>query len=664
VGRGLSPLVLAALVALLAVPAATQAALPLHECGAPVRCGRLSVPLDRSGAVPGSVSLAIEDRPAIRRPRRGLTILLAGGPGQSGISAYLDSFNPEDRYATWSALTPHNDIVVFDQRGTGRSGLLRCRDLEVASPLDGGLEAEACSIVLGSRRAFYRTYDSVEDIEAIRAELGAPKVTLVGVSYGTYVAEQYASFHPERVQKLVLDSVVEPEGVDPLYGPSVAATRRVLAGICRSGCKRFTKDPVADAEKLVARIGAGPVRGPLVGSDGLTRQRSLTRPGLFFTFGSGDFDPLLRAAYPAAVVSALRGDLAPILRLQHRAVGTETTGSAREFSTALLAATLCEEEKFPWPRTAPPDERPGEALAAAQLIDSELLRPFDIATVVENDLLRLCRRWPTAPTPPPAPPGPLPDVPVLLLAGGQDTRTPVESAERVAARFPQARLFVSPRAGHSVAGSDLTGCAEGVQERFLRGRRLPARCPRGPQLFPPTPPVPTSLRQVKPVRGVSGLRGRALRAVELTLIDAAEQFLAGFLTDPASLLDSFVVRIPGLRGGNFSLSLLARTPTLHLHRLEFVPGVRISGVLRNFGERRQTATLRLSGPGTPDGRLRMRSGRIRGRLGGRRVHGRILIGLLEDAESARADAPRMASLRRLLEMLREGDRVGGPLAIR
>jgi pimeloyl-ACP methyl ester carboxylesterase len=661
----LPPLLLAALVALLAVPAAADAALPLHECGAPVHCGRLTVPLDRSGGVPGSVSLAVEDRPAIRHPRRGLTFLLAGGPGQSGISAYLDSFDPGHRYESWSLLMPHNDIVVFDQRGTGRSGLLRCRDLEAASPLDGGLEAEACAIVLGSRRAFYRTYDTVGDIEAIRAELGAPKVTLVGVSYGTYVAEQYALFHPERVQKLVLDSVVEPEGVDPLYGPSVLATRRVLEGICSSGCSRFTKDPVADTEKLVARIGAGPVRGPLVGRDGRVQQRSLTRPGLFFTFGSGDFDPLLRAAFPAAVVSALRGDTAPILRLQHRAVATETTGSARDFSTAVLAATLCEEERFPWPRTAPLDERPGDALKAAQLIDSDLLRPFDVPTVVENDLLRLCLRWPTAATPPPAPPGPPPDVPVLLLAGGQDTRTPLESAERVAARFPQARLFVSPRTGHSVAGSDLTGCAERVQERFLRGERLPARCPRGPQLFPPEAPAPMSLREVKPVRGVAGLRGRALRGVELTLIDAAEQFLADFLTDPASLLDnSLVVRIPGLRGGNFSLNLLASTPSLRLHKLEFVPGVRVSGVLRNFGERRQTARLHLSGPGTPDGTLRMRSGRIRGRLGGRRVHGRILIGLLEDADSATAEAPRMASLRRLLSMWRERDRVGAPLAIR
>jgi pimeloyl-ACP methyl ester carboxylesterase len=657
----LPPLVLAALVALLAVPAAAGAALPLHPCGGAVECGRLAVPLDRSGQVPGTVSLAVQDRPASRRPRRGLTFLLAGGPGQSNISAFAD---PRDRYASWGSLTPHNDIVVFDQRGTGRSDLLRCRDLENASPLDGGIEAEACSIVLGSPRAFYRTYDTVEDMEAVRAALGAPKVTIVGVSYGTYVAQLYAMFHPDRVQKLVLDSVVEAGGEDPLYGSTFTATRRVLAGLCARGCAGFTRDPVADTHRLVARLGEGPLRGPLVGRDGRATRRTLTRPGLFLTFGSGDFDPLLRAAFPAAVVSALRGDLAPILRLQHRSVDTETIGSAREFSTAVYAATLCEEVSFPWPRTAPLDERPADALAAASLIDPALLNPFDAATAFENDLLRLCRRWPTAPTPPPAPPGGPPDVPVLLLEGGQDTRTPVESGERVAAAFPRARLFVAPRSGHSVVGSDLTGCAEDVQARFLQGRRLPARCPRGPQLFPPAPPAPTSLRQVPPVRGVGGIRGRALRGVELTLLDAAEQFVETFLTDPESLLDSFVVRVPGLRGGTFSINLLEPKPTLRLHRLEFVPGVRVSGVLRDFGERGQRAVLHLSGRGTPDGTLRMRKGVVHGRLGGRRVRGRILIGLLESAGGARAGGSRAASLGRLLDLTRTRVRRLGAPALR
>ena len=157
------------------VPAAdAQGRLTFRDCQG-IGCARLSVPLDRSGATPGRVSLYVERRRAARRPRRGVTLLLAGGPGQPATLAY-GGFRSPDSYRDFSALMPHHDIVAFDGRGTGRSGLLRCPELERASLVDAGREAALCARRLGPRRGFYRTSDTVEDIEALRVALGVERL--------------------------------------------------------------------------------------------------------------------------------------------------------------------------------------------------------------------------------------------------------------------------------------------------------------------------------------------------------------------------------------------------------------------------------------------------------------------------------------------------------
>ena len=61
------------------------------------------------------------------------------------------------------------DVIIYDQRGTGRSGLLRCRRLERANLFEAGPAAGACARSLGARRAFYTTRETEDDIDALRA---------------------------------------------------------------------------------------------------------------------------------------------------------------------------------------------------------------------------------------------------------------------------------------------------------------------------------------------------------------------------------------------------------------------------------------------------------------------------------------------------------------
>ncbi|HYP48906.1 MAG TPA: alpha/beta fold hydrolase, partial [Thermoleophilaceae bacterium] len=263
----------AGLTALLLLAPPASAAMRFKRCGGyGYSCARLTVPLDRSGAVPGRVSLAVQRMPARRRSRRGATFLLAGGPGQSATDAFngdgMGAFAPAHR---------DRDLIVFDQRGTGRSGLLRCRAIERANLLEAGAAAAACAAQLGRRRAFYTTRDTVGDIEAIRRELGYSRIALVGVSYGTKVALGYARRDPKRVDRLGLDSVVEADGPSALYLDSIAAVPRALQALCRSGCSRFTRDPVGDLESLVGRLATRPLSGVVIDARGRRRRVALER---------------------------------------------------------------------------------------------------------------------------------------------------------------------------------------------------------------------------------------------------------------------------------------------------------------------------------------------------------------------------------------------------
>ena len=606
----------AAAAAALALAAPAEAGLQFERCGLfGFQCARLTVPLDRAGAVPGRVSLFVKRVRARVRPARGALFVLAGGPGQSATASFggdaLSILHPTYR---------RRDLIILDQRGTGRSGPLRCRPLERADLLKAGAAAGRCAAVLGPRRAFYTSRDSVEDIEAIRLALGYERIALFGTSYGTKVALGYALGHPANVERLVLDSVVEAEGPNGLYLDTLEAVPRVLRALCRSGCRAFTDDPVADVRRLVGRLARRPLRGRVVGPRGHVLRRSMDRGDLFAVLLGGDLNPGLRASFPGAVRAALAGDAAPLLRLRSRAFAVDgAPPPPGVLSSMLYTATTCEETRFPWLRATPPEEalRRAQAEATAAILPDDAFDPFDRATAVDNDLIELCGHWPAAAAAPDFAPGPLPDVPVLLMEGQDDLRTPVENARRVADQFRRSRLLVAPETGHGALGADR--CANAAFARFMQGKRFRTSCPGGPRLFPATPPPPARLGRVRPVAGVAGVRGRLLAAIELTLHDVGDDALTAQIFDPE---DPDLARGGGLRAGSYRVDLAL---TLQLRRLAFVPGVRLTGRVKSFfRSRRRHGRIRvLGGRGVPSGVVTIRGSRVRGTLGARRVSARL-----------------------------------------
>jgi hypothetical protein len=200
-------------------------------------------------------------------------------------------------------------------------------------------------------------------------------------------------------------------------------------------------------------------------------------------------------------------------------------------------------------------------------------------------------------------------VPVLILAGREDLRTPLEDQRRAALQFPRARVIAVPDVGHSVLGNDPTGCARRALTAFLAGGEVQL-CTERLRPVPVAEPFVRSLRELSADPDVPALVGRTAFAVDLTLRDVTRQLLGvavegdtgGTVTDDVSL------RAGGLRGGRVSIG----RGSIRLTAYEVVPGVRVTGRL---SARSSRGTLVVTGSGA-NGTLQVTSRGFRGTLGG------------------------------------------------
>jgi pimeloyl-ACP methyl ester carboxylesterase len=578
------------------------------------QCTSIPVPIERTGAVPGTISLSVERRLAGARPSRDAVVALAGGPGQAALP--LSEFIAQ---AVAPALTSR-DLLVFDQRGTGTSNPLSCTALETLSASSLAQIFERCALQIGPARGAYTTVESVEDIEALRKAAGYEKLVLYGTSYGTKVALEYAERYPQNVEALLLDSVVPTEGPEPFTIPSFEAIAPVLDELCADdACAGITSNPVGDLARLAAQLHKRALSGSVYDGAGHRHASTLDETGLLDILEAGDLNPALRALLPAAVVSALRNDPDPLLRLHLLAEGLiptlpggpEPSESSEGVDEALFATTSCEETPFPWQRSAPTATRRAEALNFLRAQPAHDFYPFDPGAAFANSLVEPCSGWPDASAPPP-PPAPLPNVPTLILSGAQDLRTPTSNARRVAAMIPDAQVVVVPFTGHSVIGSDLSGCATTAVASFFEGLTVQPCAPAANQ-FAPTPITPTRLASVQPPAQLGGRPGQTLVAVLDTLLDLNRQVISATLQADQALPSGS--SFGGLHGGYAKLTSSAAI----LHDLSFVPGVDLTGSFPVRNGQLQAATITISGASAAAGSVRLGSGsaQVTGILGGR-----------------------------------------------
>jgi pimeloyl-ACP methyl ester carboxylesterase len=625
-----APLLSIAIAAAQATPAQALTFAPCStSTAAGFTCATLTVPLNRNGTLPGAVvGLNVERLQAGSVPTHTAVIGLAGGPGQAALPL------AEGMAKEMAPALGSRDLLVFDQRGTGSSGPLACPALESSAEIFGaiGQAFERCALQLGATRGSYTTQESVADIEAIRQAAGYEKLVLFGVSYGTKVALEYAERYPQNVEALVLDSVVPPERDDPFSVGMLQAMKPVFEELCSDRvCAGISSNPLGDIARLASALQKHALSGYVYDGSGHRHRATLSNVDLLNLIGAGDLNPALRALLPASVQSALHGDPAPLLRLNLLSEGlipnlpgnplASASRRARPPGTplassdgvdeALFVDTTCEEAPFPWQRSAPASTRLDEALSALHALPQSDFYPFDASVAWADSVLPGCAQWPNlAPAPPAI--SPLPNVPTLILSGAQDLRTPTSGAQAIAARIPAAQLVVVPYTGHSVLGTDFSGCAQAAVTAFFSGGAAQP-CPATPNPLPPTPITPMKLAFVKAVGGVPGRAGSTLAVALETILDLERQVIGATLQADQELPSGS--SFGGLRGGFAQISSSA----LQLHGLSFVSGVQLTGSFPIKDGHLLTTSLRVEGAQAARGTIRIgASAHVSGTLGGRR----------------------------------------------
>jgi pimeloyl-ACP methyl ester carboxylesterase len=561
-------------------PRLTACAGALGALGA--RCGSIVVPLDRTDASAGTIKIVFALVPRHDQSRRSLgTLVISSGPILAAGAEYAQGLEP---------LRSRRDLLFIDQRGTGRSGVLKCAALRGVVPVLVSREQllsriGACGRQLGRRAGLYGTAAAADDIDAVRAALGLQRLDLWGSSYGTYLMTVYAARHPTHVRSLVLHGAY-PIDFDPWARDRLAAARRSILLVCgrTHACRGDTV--LRDLGRLAAELRSQPRSFPVPLAGRRTRVRLDEAALASVLYGGGNVAGFGRI--PAAAASAVAGDLAPLRRLVELTVQPIDEGFGQSF------AQQCHEYPRVFSLEDPHAVRRTAYLDARAAIGSRAVAPFSAQawTASQLEAVDTCLQWPNDPAAArPFPVGtPMPDVPVLALSGDLDTNTPAASGRKAMNQFRRATFVEVPNIGHTPESS---ACALAMAFRFVATLKVNPRACAGTGAPPPVAlRAPRVAAELPLVRGRGTLAQR--RALSLVVVTAAD------LNDQSEALATWSAA-SGLRGGRY----VATPRGVRLDGVRVVRDAQISGVLVKSDGGGTKGTLRLSGRGVPSGELRV-----------------------------------------------------------
>ena len=417
-----------------------------------VKCGHVQRPLDPAKPDGTRITVHYVVVPAVaRRKFADPVFMLAGGPGQSAI-ALAPHVLP-----LFGRLNNRRDIVFVDQRGTGRSAPLDCAEGR-AEPLTDAADPRhqlellaACRVRLqklpyirsAADLGFFTTSLAVQDLDAVRRQLGAVQVNLVGASYGTRVELEYLRQFPHAVRRSVLDGAAPPDMVLPAsFSTDGQAAFDAMLRACESEAPCASAHPRLRVEwqALLQRLPR-----PAALADPLTGERqdaTLTRAMLLGAVRGPLYAPALAAGLPAAIDAAAHGQYDALIGLS----ALLTARNDARLATGMHFSVICAEDM---PRLAESRDVPGADFGS------------DFAQFYSG----ACAEWPRGAVPAAFYRIAHSAAPALVLSGGLDPATPPRHGARVAqALGAAAQHVVVPNAGHGVMA---IGCMRDVIFRFI-----------------------------------------------------------------------------------------------------------------------------------------------------------------------------------------------------
>jgi pimeloyl-ACP methyl ester carboxylesterase len=369
--------------------------------GVDARCGTFDVPENRAKPDERTIGLRVVVLPSFSKSaREDAVTYLAGGPGEAATEKAADLSRQ------LGALNLYRDILLVDQRGTGRS-----------SP-DGGDVTQ------------YGTRMAMDDLDAVRAALGYRQLDVIGSSYGATAAQIYLNLHPTSVRTLILSGAT---AIDvPFFDRYAVNAQRALdqlATLCASDpdCRKAYPGWERQFGELVKARNAAPV-------DGMTGDEvaSIVQGMLL--------DLQKAVSIPLVVSHAAEGDNGPLEE--------EGSGDLDADLNRMGSSIWCNE---PWagldatgPWGTDFDSYTAARIAAFRDACSSVPKRAEPRSL-----------W-TLPTSSP--------VPVLALVGGADPQDPVTNLSDLKRHFPDSRTVIFPHIGHQFS---IGGCLYPILADFV-----------------------------------------------------------------------------------------------------------------------------------------------------------------------------------------------------
>ena len=419
-----------------------------------VKCGTLDVYENRATKSGRMISLNIVVVPATGDKREpDPLVYFAGGPGGSATE------DGPGIARAFARVREHRDLLLVDQRGTGKSHPLDCNFYDPADlqsylgyffPLD---DVRKCRTQLeaNSDLKLYTTTIAMDDMDEVRAALGYEKLNLFGGSYGTRAALTYLKRHPQHVRTVTLQGVAPTDQ----YMPSDFAqqTERAIQGVlseCAAdeACNKAFPNLKDEAKAVLAELLKGPVEVEIQKPNSNERvkvklSRDLAAEAIRYML----YSPVPAGRVPLVLHLAAQGNYVPLtnaaLRYRLNLVGAGSNG--------MYLSVTCAED-LPWIK---PGE--GERLAANTFLGDYRLRQQREACAlwprgeIERDYAQPVRS----------------DLPVLILTGQWDPVTPPSNAERVAKTLTNSLNIVVPSGAHGLDGLEGGDCVDNTVIEFI-----------------------------------------------------------------------------------------------------------------------------------------------------------------------------------------------------
>jgi len=411
-----------------------------------VQCGTLTVPENYSKPDGDEIKINFAVLPAIDNSQNKEPLMfLAGGPGQAAVelaAGLFDAFNE---------VRKTRDLILIDQRGTGKSHPLQCEEVAEQSPYAmlpeefTAKEVKECLSTLKGDLSQYNSENAIRDFDEVRKALGHQKINIYGGSYGTRAGLVYMRMFPESLRAVVLDSVGPVEVPIGLFGKSAARSFEKLLGNCQAdeACKKAYPNLASEFSVLAQRLDEAPVveriPHPRLGT---MTDFIINKNKLINALRMQLYSVQTRSLVPLVVHQAYLGNYAPLAGLI-----AQTDGSAGMY-VGLTFNIVCNEDI---PRVTEQD-RINDANNSFGGANSHMA------------WVTACPVWPQY----------RPDesfyqpvtanIPTLIISGDLDPVTPPSNGDYTAKTLPNSKHIVLKNSAHTPGP---TTCAINVIDEFL-----------------------------------------------------------------------------------------------------------------------------------------------------------------------------------------------------